>query len=75
MTDIFPSKSEYNNIILQVNLHGSDVYFPYRPMRSAKKFPAIDTLDMYDVMHAREFFVCVHYHFTADCKPHFNNHR
>jgi hypothetical protein len=27
------------------------------------------------VMHAHEFFVCVHYHFTADCKPHFNNHR
>jgi hypothetical protein len=21
------------------------------------------------VMHARKFFVCVHYHFTADCKP------
>jgi hypothetical protein len=27
------------------------------------------------VMHAREFFVCVHYHITADCKPYFSNHR
>jgi hypothetical protein len=42
MTNIFPSKSEYNHIILQVYLHTFHVYFPYRPMRSTKNRPAID---------------------------------
>jgi hypothetical protein len=49
MTNIFPSKSEYNHIILQVNLHAFHVKFPYRPVRSTKKHPAINT-DMYDVV-------------------------
>jgi hypothetical protein len=46
MTNIFPSISEYNNIILQLNLHAFHIKFPYRFIRSTKNRPAIDTLDM-----------------------------
>jgi hypothetical protein len=42
MTNIFPSKAEYNHIILQMNLHALDLQFPNRPMRSTKNCPAID---------------------------------
>jgi hypothetical protein len=59
----FPSKSEYNHIILQVNLHAFHVKFPYRPMRSTKNRPAIDrsiaidALDMPDIKEVRVYVV------------------
>jgi hypothetical protein len=52
-----------SNVFWSGNLHG--VSFPIQAMCLQN----ITICQIIHVMHAREFFVCIHYHFAADCNP------